>query len=394
MTTGLSLNGNGATSNCAYDTTNAYSQQYAANDLLIASINVSQTFTLNQVQYETTDTATPSTTAFVAAQLATFGHRDIYNPSKATECPVRLRLTASQPSQVASAWFNDPLNVLDGFETRFTFQISDHSKRCYTVKDQNFGTATYQSCLVHGGDGFAFVIQGNANSSRALGGSGRGMGWNGISNSLTVAFHTWPQSSASDSLFVDHVSVYLQSSNTNQQAVELAVPVAADIADGSVHVVKIAYFNTLPLQYFEFFAATKSIASTLQDISESRRVGCLVVFMDDGINNDTPLFALPLNLASALRLPRDLAYIGFTAATGGAWEKHDILSWYYCAQPPCLDVNGNSVSLDFDYSTQTMLYNASYGTSLYPQFIFPDTLPWAKQRQYFAPNAPVGVTVP
>ncbi|KDO33024.1 hypothetical protein SPRG_01840 [Saprolegnia parasitica CBS 223.65] len=389
-TTGLSLNGNSATTNCARTPISMYSATYATNDLLFAAINVSQTFTLDQVQYESTETSTLSTTAAVAAQSAMFGHRDVYAPSLATECPVRLRLTASQPSQVSSTWFNDPLNVLDGFETRFTFQITDHSKRCLDVKDQNFNTKTYQSCFVHGGDGFAFVLHGHPNMTSALGRGG--MGWRGIANSIAVVFHTWPQSSAANALFVDHMSVYLQPPGSTGAPIELAVPVPVDLADGSIHVVKITYYNTLPLQYFNYFAASTSIVSTLKDISESRRVGCLVVFLDDGIANNVPLLAVPINVAAALRLPRDLAFVGFTSATGGAWEKHDVLAWYYCSQPPCLDVNGSVVSLEFDYATQSLLSTASYSASLYPTFIFPDTLPWAKQRQYFAPGSPVGVT--
>ncbi|OQR99761.1 hypothetical protein THRCLA_21796 [Thraustotheca clavata] len=402
QTTGLSMNGNGATTNCIYVQKNDYTSTYAVDDVLDAAVNNSITFSLDQVQYEATYTSTLNSTKLVATHTAMFGNRDTYKPSIVAECPVRLRLTASQPSQVGSMWFNDPLNVLDGFETRFTFQITDHSKRCYEVKSQNFGTNTYKSCFVRGGDGIAFVIHGNNNMTSTIGGKGQGMGWRGIQNSIAVAFHTFPQSTATNDLFVDHIrfaavklctnkfdSIYLQKDTGNP--IEISVPIPLDIADGSIHIVKISYYNTLPLQYFSSFSAIPSIVQTIADVSESRRVGCLVVFMDNGITTDTPLLALPINLAVALRLPRDLAYVGFTAATGGAWEKHDILAWYYCSQPPCLDVNGNIVSLEFDYSTQTMLSNATYGTSLYPQFIFPDTMPWAKQRQYFAPNAPIGV---
>ena len=63
----------------------------------------------------------------------------------------------------------------------------------------------------------------------------------------------------------------------------------------------------------------------------------LVVWYDGGIASDTPLLALPLNLASVLHLgdTDELAFIGFTAATGVAWEKHDILSWFFCEAATC-----------------------------------------------------------
>eukprot|EP00981_Chlorochromonas_danica_P003905 scaffold742_cov186-Ochromonas_danica.AAC.10 len=34
-------------------------------------------------------------------------------------------------------------------------------------------------------------------------------------------------------------------------------------------------------------------------------------------------------------LPTDRAYVGFTASTGRFYEKHDLLSWEWCDQPPC-----------------------------------------------------------
>jgi hypothetical protein len=49
--------------------------------------------------------------------------------------------------------------VSNGFETYFTFQISDHSKQCTTNKDQYFSLAHHLTCSVHGADGFAFVLQ-------------------------------------------------------------------------------------------------------------------------------------------------------------------------------------------------------------------------------------------
>lgn len=47
----------------------------------------------------------------------------------------------------------------------------------------------------------------------------------------------------------------------------------------------------------------------IKDVSEGRRVGTLVVFMDDGIASDTPILAIPINLAATLRLPADEAFV-------------------------------------------------------------------------------------
>lgn len=44
-------------------------------------------------------------------------------------------------------------------------------------------------------------------------------------------------------------------------------------------------------------------------MSEGRRVGTLVVFMDDGIASDTPILAIPINLAATLQLQADEAFV-------------------------------------------------------------------------------------
>jgi hypothetical protein len=73
----------------------------------------------------------------------------------------------------------------------------------------------------------------------------------------------------------------------------------------------------------------------LKDNDENRRLGTFLVFIDEGITNDEPILAIPINLSVLLRLPQDQAFVGFTASTGLKWEKHDILSWIWCDQVPC-----------------------------------------------------------
>lgn len=45
----------------------------------------------------------------------------------------------------------------------------------------------------------------------------------------------------------------------------------------------------------------------MQDNGEGRRLGTLVVWLDDGIASDEPLLAVPLNLSVLLDLPQDQA---------------------------------------------------------------------------------------
>ena len=61
-----------------------------------------------------------------------------------------------------------------------------------------------QSCMVHGGDGFAFVIQLDPNGTTTIGSRGEGLGYAGIRNTLVVEFDTWYNPEQGD-LFTDHV---------------------------------------------------------------------------------------------------------------------------------------------------------------------------------------------
>ena len=70
-------------------------------------------------------------------------------------CRTRIRLTPSEPSKAGSMWHSRPVAVFLGFETKFTFQITDQSRTCTLVKDRQFSTSHHQSCMVHGGDGLA-----------------------------------------------------------------------------------------------------------------------------------------------------------------------------------------------------------------------------------------------
>lgn len=65
----------------------------------------------------------------------------------------------------------------------------------------------------------------------------------------------------------------------------------------------------------------------LKDNGEGRRLGTLAIFVDQGIVEDRPILAIPVNLSLLLHLPDSLAYVGFTASTGRKWQVQDILQW-------------------------------------------------------------------
>ena len=98
------------------------------------------------------------------------------------------------------------------------------------------------------------------------------------------------------------------------------------------------------------------------DNGEQKRVGTLVVFVDDGIAADEPLLALPINLSLLLTLPDDKAFVGFTSSTGRFFEKHDLLSWYWCDQQPCMEKDKST----FDYFQQSKFATAARLQSFSP----------------------------
>ncbi|KAG7396150.1 hypothetical protein PHYBOEH_002754 [Phytophthora boehmeriae] len=395
-TTGLVLNGKASTSSCAPLASTDYSIRAGAGDFREATTEVIVTEQSESIRLETRSTENHSTSARIAVETAMLGHRHAFEASEdKRRCPVRLRLTASQPNQVSSVWYAQQLPVLEGFETRFTFQITDQSRRCFEVKDHNFGLHEYQSCAVHGGDGFAFVLHSHENRTTTLGAQGSDMGFSGLQNSLAVEFDTWfNDESADEDVFYDHVAIYSrgQSGNAATERARLSAAAVHDLADGKVHIVKIRYYPELKYNYVPYFSATANLPKFIKDVSEGRRVGTLVVFMDEGIATDSPILAIPINLAATLRLDSDEAFVGFTASTSSSWQKHDVLGWYYCTEPPCLDQFDTVMTFNFDYNEQSMQSTASHGNSIYPIFIYPNTASWAERQTYFAANQKVGLT--
>ncbi len=186
--------------------------------------------------------------------------------------------------QTAALWTDDMQNVVAGFSTTFTFRVGTGLVGGITNPD---GTG--------GADGFAFVIYNGP--QEAVGGTGHCLGYEGITNSIAVEFDTWMNPDCGDPNG-NHISVNTRGLLFNSSRHAYSLGISTDIpnlSDGAVHSATITYAP-----------------------------GTLTVAVDNA-----PPLIVPIDLNAAITLNDGKAWVGFTGATGAAWEGHDILSWSF-----------------------------------------------------------------
>ncbi len=208
-----------------------------------------------------------------------------------------LRVTPGSSSAIGATWRTQPVSVSAGFDTTFSFQIS--------------------SLVFGGADGIAFVIHDDPRGASAIGGDGSAMGYGTqaaaqipIANSLAIEIDTYnagaPWSDPDD----NHVSVHTNATGDNNGYENLSIGVGTPVAlmsNGAIHKMRVQYVP-----------------------------GTLKVYVDDLVN---PLITSAYNFTTGgtwlaggsvggLNLSGGTsAYVGFTAACGGATEIHDITGW-------------------------------------------------------------------
>jgi hypothetical protein len=196
-----------------------------------------------------------------------------------------IRLTPDSTFKVGAAWLQDRKAVAGGFTATFSFRIFDTG-----------GFPTVDPTGNDGADGLAFVIQDQ--QPAAIGNYGGGMGYDGIPRSLGVEFDTWLNTEGTvDDPNGNHVSVHTKgiAPNSFDEAASLgSASAGVTLSDGAVHSAVIAYVpGTLTVKVDGTLALTVPV--TLTNIAGNS-------ILDGG----------------------GRAWVGFTGATGAAFEKHDI----------------------------------------------------------------------
>ena len=252
----------------------------------------------------------------------------------------RLRLTPSRPGQTGSAWYGAKQSVVGGFVTDFAFRLSldadqRHPGPCkLTEMDEAL-------CSRRGGNGFAFVLQ-NA-GEHSLGAGAESLGYGGIANALAVEFDTWHDASVRDP-YENHVAVLtrgvheLRPDHGNHLGSTVKVP---NLSDGASHLARVEYFPTWrnELALHPSFVAAPFLGKLMQGLRRGadrgkwwqpaeppaqHGLGVLRVFVDDLAD---PVLTVPVNLGAHLGLDQGRAWVGFTSATGAAYQNHEIGNW-------------------------------------------------------------------
>ena len=247
-----------------------------------------------------------------SASAQSFGYPDFnstagltLNGNAAGVAPV-LRVTPAASGMMGSVFASVPVAVNGTFETTFAFQITQ---------------------LVGGGaDGMTFLIANDPRGATALGDGGTPMGYGyqptspstvAISNSLVVEIDTWL---STGDLSTNEISVQTGGNAVNNSDATFSIgriTPSINMSDGQVHVMRISYAP-----------------------------GSLQVFLDNLI---TPLLTIPYDINTGgtwvvsgtpvgglSLIGGNQAYVGFTSATGGAWENHDVLWWAWDSCPATL----------------------------------------------------------
>jgi fibronectin type 3 domain-containing protein len=225
-----------------------------------------------------------------------------------------LLLTDGFSSEASSAYFNTLQNIT-GFSTTFQFQITGNWPL---------------------GNGFTFVIQNSA--LNALGGSGSGLGYSGITKSVAIKFDTY--------------------NSNGGGATGLYVNGAAPVGGaGSIDL------TGTPFNMRSYDPSTAAITydgTTLK------------VTFTDLVTKATVTESYAINIAQTIG--SSMAYVGFTAGDGSLTSVQNIANWTFTSAPPTPQTpavpSGFTASggitqavLNWTASTGATSYTISYGTT-------------------------------
>jgi len=204
-----------------------------------------------------------------------------------------LRLTSLANKQRGSAFFDRPLAIDadTSFSTQFQFQLSGG---------------------MSGADGFTFMVQNDPQGIKALGRAGANLGYGGVTQSLAIEFDTYFNSRFDPSN--NHISV---------------------LQDGNV-------INALAMANAPFDLNSGAALNAWVDYDGDRNL--LAVYLADSeIKPNDSLISLDVDLNDIVG---SQGFIGFSAATGGRVNNHDLLDWQLTTNSELLPPPATAVDLN------------------------------------------------
>ena len=191
-----------------------------------------------------------------------------------------LRVTPDTYGQSGSAFSTSTVSLASNasFSTFFQFRFTNPGGAC--------------DGLGCGADGLVFVVQTVGNN---VGGSGGGIGYAGIANSVGVEFDTWTNGFG-DNYSSNHIGADI---NGSVSSILLTEVTEADMNGGDIWSVWIDYNG----------------ATNLLEARMNRT----------GARPTNPLLSLTRDLA--VDLGTTDAFVGFTSGPGAAYANHDVLRW-------------------------------------------------------------------
>jgi choice-of-anchor A domain-containing protein len=214
-----------------------------------------------------------------------------------------FHLTPSAGGQVGSFFLKAQVSLTGGasFSTAYSFIMSN-------------GGGGRDSDGVWGADGIVFIVNSLTN---VVGAAGGGMGYQGLQHSIGVEADSWNNGYPTD-IDGNHIGIDINGDLTS--------------SGGSTHAPSTLNDGSEKFVWVDFNGATKVLE---------------VRFATSASRPSSPLISSTVDLVSILG--SDTVYIGFSAATGGAYENHIVKSWSFVntfqpiVAPPSGSVCGNGI---------------------------------------------------
>ena len=186
-----------------------------------------------------------------------------------------LRVADTTPAATGSVFYKTPaaIDSTSSFSTSFEFNLGGGAG---------------------GSEGLAFVLQGN--ESTELGAGGSGLGYQNSLNSLVVEIDT--SNNTAGDINGNHVAVHANGDSATPLA---SAGAAFDLNDGASHRV-----------WVDYSAPTETLTVYLAQDSGAAKPALPIITLND------------FNL---LETVGSLGYFGFTAASGGTGNNHDLQAW-------------------------------------------------------------------